>query len=77
MTLYKIRDKNTGLFSCGGAYPNWSKKGKVWVALNYLNLHLNLVKNEYKNIHMYKDAEIVVFDVHESNSIDVNRFMGM
>lgn len=55
MIEYKVRDKNTGLFSTGGCSyagrpgencyqprPNgWSKKGKIWTGLGPLRTHLN------------------------------------
>lgn len=28
--MFKIRDKQTGLFSKGGTYPDWNKNGKTW-----------------------------------------------
>lgn len=42
VTFYKIRDKDTGLFSTGGYYPSWTKTGKSWKRLNHLKCHLNL-----------------------------------
>lgn len=44
-TFYKIRDKNTGLFSTGGVdaltHPgSWSKTGKVWRTEGQLKQHL-------------------------------------
>lgn len=42
--VYKIRNKTTGLFSGGGAYPRWSKKGKVWTSMGNLRNHLNMFK---------------------------------
>lgn len=29
MKIYKIRNKNTGLYSSGGSCPRWTKKGKT------------------------------------------------
>ena len=28
--IFKIRNKNTGLFSTGGRYADWKEKGKIW-----------------------------------------------
>lgn len=46
MTVYKIRDKETGLFSRGGAaclYPiGWGKRGKIWSALSFVMAHLDM-----------------------------------
>jgi len=43
MTIYRIRDKQTGKFSLGGEYPLWSTRGKVWTTLGGLRLHLNQI----------------------------------
>lgn len=47
MSFYKIRDKNTGLFSPGGCDANepssrWKKTGKVWRGTGPLRNHLNM-----------------------------------
>jgi len=39
--LFKIRDKNTGLYSSGGMSPNWTSKGKTWNGMGPLKSHLN------------------------------------
>ena len=28
--MFKIRDRETGLYSTGGYHPRWTKAGKVW-----------------------------------------------
>jgi hypothetical protein len=38
--LYKILDKETGLYSKGGTFPNWSKHGKTWNHLGHIKNHL-------------------------------------
>jgi hypothetical protein len=40
---YKIRDRETGLFSTGGMDPRWSKTGKTWSTEGQLKSHLRLV----------------------------------
>ena len=40
MNLYKLRNKETGLFSTGGLSPIFNKKGKVWKQLNHIKSHL-------------------------------------
>lgn len=42
MTFYKIRNKNTGLFSKGGQNPRFTKNGKTWNNLGHVKTHLNL-----------------------------------
>ena len=44
MRFYRLRDKNTGLFSSGGTSPRWSKGGKVWQKghlKNHLRQHID------------------------------------
>lgn len=56
MKVYRIRDKETGLFSTGGAHPKWSTKGKLWRSAGNLRSHLTTVL-EYKGYE--KKAQIV------------------
>ena len=37
---YKIRNKITGLFSCGEANPRFTKSGKVWSQKGHVKSHL-------------------------------------
>lgn len=39
--VFKIRRKTDGLFSKGGCWPSFSKKGKEWASVAALNLHLS------------------------------------
>lgn len=51
--LYKILDKETGLYSKGGCFPSWSKYGKTWNALGHIKNHLRFfmkTKRENGNI---------------------------
>ena len=41
ITVYKIRDRKTGLYSRGGVNPQWSKQGKTWNSLGALKNHMN------------------------------------
>lgn len=38
--MFKIRHKITGMFSSGGAYPKWSRKGKTWSSYGHVMQHL-------------------------------------
>lgn len=40
MKLYRIRNKETGLYSTGGERPRWSTVGKVWVGIGPLKNHI-------------------------------------
>lgn len=39
--VYKIRDTRTGLWSCGGTWPHFDKKGKTWNKIGHVKTHLN------------------------------------
>lgn len=45
-TVFKIRNKDTGLFSTGGHTPKWSKSGKTWSGTGPLLSHLNLYMSD-------------------------------
>lgn len=38
--IYKIKDKDTGLYSTGGMEPSWTKRGKTWNQINFVKIHL-------------------------------------
>jgi len=60
--IYKIRNRDTGLFSTGGTYPRWEKVGKVWKARNHLTNHLTTVAVEG----VYgSNADVVEYEVTE------------
>lgn len=46
MKAYKIRIKDTGLYSLGGTTPKFNKSGKVWNSLGSLKNHLRLVNRQ-------------------------------
>jgi len=41
MKVYKIRNKETGMFKCKGSW-GWSEKGKTWSSIGHLKNHLRL-----------------------------------
>lgn len=47
---YKIRNRETGLYSTGGSNPYWRKTGKVWGNLGGLKNHLNAWCNQLREI---------------------------
>jgi hypothetical protein len=65
MLCYKIKNRD-GLFSTGGKFPKFKKKGKSWSSLGHLKNHINLV-NEYNyyNKDIYKDCVVVTYEVTE------------
>ena len=78
ITVYKIRDKKTGLFSRGGVNPLWSEKGKTWNSLGALKNHMNGWSLMYLSTTDDKyraDWEIVelVYQVEETKSWPVSK----
>ena len=65
MKVYKIRDKETGLFSTGGLSPTWSRTGKVWQRIGHVRSHINQLVNEKTIPSAYKNAEIVEAEITE------------
>lgn len=53
-TVYKIRRKSDGLFSSGGNWPSFSKKGKEWKQQGHLTNSLNQARRD-----LYQDCELV------------------
>lgn len=47
LKVYKVRDKDTGLYSSGGSKPKWSKKGKTWGNKGAVTNHLNMFCNSW------------------------------
>ena len=45
--MFKIRDKQTGLFSTGGTYPDFTKDGKVWGQIGHIKSHLKLLQEDW------------------------------
>lgn len=64
MKYYKIRKRETGLYSTGGLYSTWNKTGKAWNTRGHLTNHLKLfTKSEIERF--YKGCEIVEFELVE------------
>lgn len=68
-SVYKIRDKYTGLFSKGGAYPRFGKIGKLWTSRGALKNHLSLAVNAYKESNRFEIVEYLFAEVEEKISI--------
>jgi hypothetical protein len=79
--VYKIRSKKTGLYSLGGATPQWSKHGKTWMGLGPLKNHLNVLKEYYTgvgtSIYQREEAELVKIEMMQTevSSIPVLDFI--
>lgn len=76
MRVFKIRNKNTMLFSDGGWLPTFSKRGKTWKKEHYLVRHLKdmavlqLMNRSWRNtpitLSVYKDCEVVRIEITET-----------
>ena len=62
MKVFKIRRKTDGLFSSGGGYPSFGKRGKIWTNIGHIKNHLQVVG---KCIERYKDCELVCYELTE------------
>lgn len=67
MLVYKIRDRETGLYSMGGAHQlpgdpgcKWSRTGKIWRGLGQLRNHLNQYEGRVPEC-----WEVLVYEVQE------------
>ena len=66
MTVYKIRNKETGLFSKGGTYTGnylWTKNGKPWSNIAHVKNHLNYF-NRNRADYPYHNAEIIELEIN-------------
>lgn len=47
MNAFKVRDRNTGLYMCGGLSSlKWSRDGKVWIRLSHLKSAMHQYSKE-------------------------------
>lgn len=69
MKVFKIRQKETGLFSTGGMRPTFVKQGKVWQQLRHVHSHIAQLTSAYTPPDVYKDAEIVEAEITEILSV--------
>ena len=58
-SVYKIRNKETGLFSTGGSAPRWKKVGKTWSGLGPVTNHLVMWCEKYD----YKKGGRIIVDI--------------
>ena len=67
-TFCKLRDMSTGLFSSGGLYPTWTKKGKIWTLLGSLKRHLTLFTAHHGEQHT------ILWEVVELNADEGEKY---
>lgn len=76
MKIYKIQRTTDNLFSTGGTYPKFTKKGKIWSAINHVTAHLTgCVHDNYYEQRNYRansgtllaDCVLIEYDVSEKD----------
>lgn len=60
--MYKLRNKLTGQFSSGGAYPRWVKRGRLWHARHHVDAHLKgKIGRQYSIYEHMENVELVEY----------------
>jgi hypothetical protein len=64
---YQIQ-RSDGLFSTGGYWPRFSKRGKIWRTIGHLKIHLRNVTGRHsiypeRHIKAYEDCVVVKYVV--------------
>lgn len=62
MKLFKIRHRQTGLFSTGGSSPRWEENGKLWKKKGFVTNHLSNAIGYKHAKGFYANAEIVEYE---------------
>lgn len=70
MRLYRIRRKEDGLFSTGGGNVYFTKQGKLWTNIGHIKSHLRAGMKNGKPMSVYKDCEIVEYELTELQVVD-------
>lgn len=69
---YKIRNRNTGLYSTGGLHPSWTKMGKTWASLRTLRSHLSQhIGNEWRQTDT-STWQVVEIEIREVNLLELH-----
>lgn len=71
---YKIRSTTTGKFSSGTDNPKFTKVGKSWKNIGYVNAHLSQLSAEGWQEYRKNQAEIVEYEIKETEvgTIDID-----
>lgn len=71
--IYKIKRLSDGLYSSGGCYVKFSKRGKVWTSIGGLKNHLNMFRDYGKK--KYEDCVLVTIEIQEGKSRSMTDFI--
>ncbi|MFA5152342.1 MAG: hypothetical protein WC554_07285 [Clostridia bacterium] len=70
--MYKIQQKETGLFSSGGDTPQFTKNGKIWGMRSHVVLHL---MNLYRGLnYRCSNCEVVEYEMVEKSRMPIEVF---
>lgn len=77
MKVYKIRDRETGLYSTGGSGPRWEKIGKFWHNLRSVKMHLRLALHYAKmyDTHVYDNSVVIEYDILPTKTFAIEEIM--
>lgn len=64
--MFKIRDKETGMFSLGGIRPRFSDEGKIFKKRGHVTSHLAQLSESDKRKY-YTDCEVVEYEIVEKD----------
>lgn len=68
MKIYRIRHKESGLFSKGGARLEFSKKGKIWTNIRYVKNHFHYINTlNWAGYSRLRDSYIANTEIIEYN----------
>jgi hypothetical protein len=82
-TVYKVRNKNTGLYSKGGSYNGWSAQGKTFDTLGKLRSFITRSLNSNYARQFVPEFEIEEYEVRHTSTkqvheiIDPKKLFGM
>ena len=77
MIYYKIRDKETGMFSTGGTRPTWHKDGgKIWTKFpgSHLALHRKGYNTYRDGVLPFDRVEVVAYELVEKDVKNIASF---
>ena len=74
MTCYKIQDRETGLFSTGGAYPRFNKRGKLWSHKGAISSHLGGERARLPARGIPKEWDVLVYELLEPLRVPAQQF---
>jgi hypothetical protein len=72
MKVYKVRNKETGLFSTGGMTPSFNKRGKTWTQINHVKSHLTQFRSSSNISYYSRNAPQIINYLNEVEIVEYN-----